>query len=94
MSPFSRGEESTSVHHSAEGAKRSAPTRLSPYGYGKLSQSGGAGEKAGTAPKSPSQVREQLGHLFDQPTVDLRRKRYHEYIDDVPDEVTKHSPQD
>ena len=50
----------------------------------------GAEEKAGMAPKSPSQVREQLGHLFDKPTFDLRRKTYHEYADDVPVEVTKH----
>ena len=53
-----------------------------------------AGETAGMASKSLSQVREQLGHLFDKPTVDLQCKRYHEYIDDVPDEVTMHSSQD
>ena len=32
---------STLVHHSADGATCSAPTRPSPCGYGKLSQSGG-----------------------------------------------------
>ena len=54
----------------------------------------GAGEKAGMASKPLSEVREQLGHLFDKPTGDLRRNRYHEYLDDVPDEVTMHSPQE
>ena len=54
----------------------------------------GAGKKAGTASNPPSQVREQLGHLFNKPTVDLRRKRYHEFLDDVLDEVTTHSQQD
>ena len=54
----------------------------------------GTKDQAGTATNLLSKVSEQQGQLFDKPHVDLQRKRYHEYIDDVQDEVTKHSPED